>query len=178
MKKKVLAFGASNSSQSINKKFAQWASSRLENSEVTFIDLNDFEMPIYSIDREQNDGIPSEAKRFRQLISESDCLLISFAEHNGGFTVAFKNVFDWASRIGKDIWDHKPMMLMATSPGKRGGKSVLDSAVTRFGFMGAGEIHSFSLPSFGINFQDEKGIVDDALLNEFNNAISAFQGSI
>ena len=178
MKKKILAFGASNSSQSINKKLAQWASSRLENSEVTFIDLNDFEMPIYSIDKEQNDGIPSEAKRFRRLISESDGLLISFAEHNGGFTVAFKNVFDWASRIGKDIWDHKPMMLMASSPGKRGGKSVLESAVSRFGFMGAGEIHSFSLPSFGSNFQDGKGIVDDMLLEKFNNALLAFQETI
>ncbi len=175
MPKNILAFGASNSSKSINKRLAKWASSQIENVEVNLIDLNDFEMAIYSMDRDENSGIPDKAKRFRELINSSDGLLISFAEHNGGFSTAFKNVFDWASRLGKDLWDNKPTMLMATSPGKRGGMSVLNSAVSRFNFMGAGEIISFSLPLFNNNFNDQNGIINQELLSLFNDQCRAFE---
>ena len=178
MPKKILTFGASNSKNSINKKFATWAGGQVNNAELELIDLNDFEMPIYSIDREKENGIPEEAKKFRELISESDGIIISFAEHNGAYSTAFKNLFDWTSRVGKDIWAHKPMFLLATSPGKRGGKTILDIAVNRFGFMGAGEITHFSLPSFGENFNSSDGITDEQLKSSFNTEKDKFSKSM
>ncbi|MFT4525835.1 MAG: chromate reductase [Bacteroidia bacterium] len=61
---KVIAFGASNSSTSINKQLAAWAANQLD-SDIEILDLNDFEMPIYSQDREKADGIHEKAMVFK-----------------------------------------------------------------------------------------------------------------
>lgn len=57
MTKKIIAFGASNSTKSINKTLANYASKKLAKVEFELLDLNDFEMPIYSADREAESGI-------------------------------------------------------------------------------------------------------------------------
>ena len=127
--KKILVFGASSSRDSINKELATYAATLLDGVEANIIDLNDFEMPIFSVDREADlGGQPDEAKQFKSLINDCDGLIISFAEHNGSYSAAFKNVFDWASRVEKDMWQNKPMLLLATSPGKRGGGSEIGRA--------------------------------------------------
>ena len=178
MTKTIVAFGASNSKHSINKKLATFAANQVENAEVNLLDLNDFEMPIYGIDREKSSGIPSLALDFKAHLKNSDGIIISFAEHNGAYSVAFKNIMDWISRIEKDVWANKPMYLMATSPGGRGGKTVLDIAVNKFKFMNQNTIVHFSLPSFGQNFSVEKGILDNDLLNEFNKQLRTFQEAL
>ena len=48
--KNILAFAGSNSSNSINKKLAIYASSLVEGAQVTILDLNDFELPIFGVD--------------------------------------------------------------------------------------------------------------------------------
>jgi len=50
---KILAFAASSSSQSINQKLARFAASLLEQAQVEMLDINDYEMPLFSTDREQ-----------------------------------------------------------------------------------------------------------------------------
>ena len=47
---KILAFGASNSINSINKRLASYTAKMISPVESVIIDLNDFEMPIYSED--------------------------------------------------------------------------------------------------------------------------------
>ena len=177
MSKKILAFGASSSTTSINKKFAYFAANQLDNVENTLLDLNDFEMPIYSIDREKQNGIPDLAHKFKQHIKDADGIIISFAEHNGSYTAAFKNIMDWVSRIDKAIWDNKPMLLLATSPGGRGAQRVLDTAVNSFPFMGGKGIHSFSLPSFFDNLSED-GIKDAELSNAFEIQLNAFSKAL
>lgn len=62
---KVLAFAATNSRNSINKALVTHAAELLQRNagaELEILDLNDFEMPIYSIDREQDSGIPEPAR--------------------------------------------------------------------------------------------------------------------
>lgn len=49
----VLAFGTSNSKHSINKTLAYYAAQQISEADVKLLDLNEFEMPIYSVDREQ-----------------------------------------------------------------------------------------------------------------------------
>ena len=174
--RKILAFGASSSSRSINKRFAHFAATRIPDAEVQLLDLNDFEMPIFSVDREETDGIPELAYRFKEHIKQSDALVISFAEHNGAYAAAFKNIMDWISRIKEgSTWEDKPMLLLATSPGGRGGRTVLDIATNKFRFMSKGPIVSFSLPSFGQNFSEADGITDAGLRAEFNLELEAFQ---
>jgi chromate reductase len=165
MTKKLLAFGASNSSDSINKQLASYASKQFKDINIDLLDLNDYEMPIYSKDREKKDGIPQLAKDFYKKIGDSDFVLISFAENNGNYSTAFKNILDWASRINNKTFQEKPMLLLATSPGARGGSLVLDIAVKRMPFQGGVVKGSFSLPSFNENFNIEKGIISNANLN-------------
>lgn len=63
--KKILAFGASSSRKAINKIFADFAANQLSGVEVILLDLNDFEMPIFSVDREDENGIHQLAIRFK-----------------------------------------------------------------------------------------------------------------
>lgn len=94
-------------------------------AEVAFVDLNDFNLPIYSIDRERASGIPQAARSFFDLIGAAEAVLVSFAEHNGTVTSAWKNLFDWMSRIDRQVWQGKPVVFLAASPGPRAGAGVL-----------------------------------------------------
>ena len=175
MNKKILAFGASNSRNSINKQLANYAAHEVTDATVTLLDLNDFGMPIYGIDREKEEGVPQLAKDFRDHIAQADGIVISFAEHNGSYAVAFKNIFDWVSRIEKGVWMGKPLLLMATSPGGRGGKTVLDIAVNKFKYMNAGEIAHFCLPFFRTNFSPDQGILDAELKGDLEEQLRQFE---
>ena len=88
--KKIVAFGASSSSKSMNKQLATYTAQLIDNSHAIILDLNNFEMPIYSEDFERLNGIPKEAYDFKEIIKEADGIIISFAEHNGAYTAAFK----------------------------------------------------------------------------------------
>ena len=173
---KILAFGASNSSTSINRQLATYVAHQINNAEVTLLDLNDFEMPIYSIDREKESGIPSLAETFKQHVREADKIIISLAEHNGSYTVAFKNIMDWISRIEGDTWENKPFFLLSTSPGARGGASVLETAVVRFGYLKAVVTAHFSLPKFYDNFDESLGITDPDLNKSMIEQLNIFIG--
>lgn len=178
MNTKIVAFAASNSKKSINKKLAVHAASRIENASVEILDLNDYEMPIFSIEREETMGIPEQAREFKDKLRWADGIIISFAEYNSTYSSAFKNIFDWISRIDRNIWENKPMLLMSTSPGARGGRTVLDFAVGSFGHMGADAITHFSLPMFSRNFSEASGIVEADLKNTFNEKVHEFTLSI
>lgn len=173
--KKIIAFGASSSKTSINKQLATYAANQFQNASVEVLDLNDFEMPIYSVDKEKDNGIPQLAQDFYAILGTADAIVISFAEHNGAYSAAFKNIFDWTSRINAKTFQEKPMLLLATSPGPRGGSSVLEIAKNRFPFQGAVVKGSFSLPSFNDNFDAEKGITNEDFKNQLHEIISSIE---
>jgi len=172
--KKIIAIGASNSKKSINKQLAIYAANQVKNSETIVVDLNDYEIPAYGIDYETQHGIPEKAQKLNDLIKSVDGIVISMAEHNGSYSAAFKSIFDWLSRIDKYVWKNKPMLLLATSPGGRGGMSVLETAKNTFPRMGAQLIADFSLPSFFDNFSGNK-ITNNELNQDLNSKINAFQ---
>jgi NAD(P)H-dependent FMN reductase len=170
---KVVAFGGSNSAASINKKLATYTTSFFKEHSIEILDLNEYEMPLFSVDKLAKNGLPQLALDFAKKIDESDLLIISLAENNGAYTVAFKNIFDWISVIQgrKAFWGNKHTFIMATSPGSRGGASVLNLAKTTLPFYGANVIDTFSLPSFYENFNDEKGIVNAVHFTELQSKI-------
>ena len=176
--KRVLAFAASNSIHSINKKLVTYASSLLLDVEIEILDLNDYEMPIYSIDREKANGIPDLAHQFKAKISASDGIMISFAEHNSAYSAAYKNIYDWVSRIGRSVWDGKPMLLMATSPGGRGAKGVLELAEKSYGRANPNVVGSFSLPGFSKNFDETIGLTEPELLSELKAKVAMLQAAL
>ena len=95
---KVTAFAGSNNFRSINKQLVRFALSYFPGTQINLLDLDDFEMPIFSIDQEE-EGYPGQAHRFIQFMGESDFIICSLAENNRTYSAAFKNVFDWCSRI-------------------------------------------------------------------------------
>lgn len=173
---KIIAFAGSNSSQSINKKLATYASSLFDNATIEILDLNDYELPLFSVDREKVLGQPQLAKDFLDKIASADLVILSLAENNGNYSSAFKNNFDWCSRIRKDVFQDKPMLLMATSPGGRGGKSVLEIAEQNLPRYGGIIKAVFSLPSFYDNFDiDSTSISNPELDEQLRQIIGGFQ---
>ncbi|MFP2997288.1 NAD(P)H-dependent oxidoreductase [Spongiivirga sp. MCCC 1A20706] len=169
--KKVITIAGSNSQKSINKALVGYTASLLRNIEIVSIDLNDYVLPIYGEDFEAENGIPTAVKRLDELINTADAFIISLAEHNGSYAAVFKNVIDWLSRLNMQIWREKPMLLMATSPGGRGGATVLQSAATSFPFLGAKIIQTYLLPSFYDHFKNGK-VVEEHYQKEIEDKIA------
>ena len=171
---KILAFAGSTSSTSINRELVKFVLKSFPQAEVNFIDLNDYEMPIFSIDREKK-GFPEEAHLFLKNIADCDAIICSLAEHNKSYSVAFKNIFDWASRINLKVFQDKPMLLLSTSPGGYGGGNVMNAAKILFPQSDAEVIETFSLPKFYENFDLEQGIINPELLQELQQKIENFK---
>ncbi|SDW36213.1 NADPH-dependent FMN reductase [Flavobacterium degerlachei] len=172
---KIIAFGGSPSKNSINKKLATYAASLFENADVEVLDLNDFQMPLFSVDIEEEIGQHPLAQAFLDKITTADILVVSMAEHNGNYSAAFKNIFDWCTRINAKVFQNKPMLLMATSPGAKGGASVLGVAKNAFPFYGGNINATFSLPSFNDNFDIKKGQISNPELdNQLKEIVKGF----
>jgi len=173
---KIIAFAGSNSSKSINKKLATYASSLFKEAEVEILDLRDYQAPLFSVDVEKEIGQAKEALAFLAKLKAADMLVMSLAENNGNYSTAFKNIFDWCSRIEKDVFQKKPTLLMATSPGGRGGKSVLEIAQANLPRYGVDIKAVFSLPSFNDNFDVENNRISNPELdNELKQIIENFK---
>ncbi len=177
---KILAFAATSSKQSINKQLIRYAAQLIESglvpeATVETIDLNDYEMPIFSIDRENDNGIHELAHAFFEKIGQADGVLISFAEHNGSYTAAYKNIFDWASRIDIGVYQNKPTVMLSTSPGPRGAGNTLQAAIASAPFFGNDLKASLSIPSFGENFDSETGSLSNSELDaQLRDALAGF----
>ena len=168
---KILALAASNSRQSINKQLVSYASELLTskiimNADVEIIDINDFEMPLFSVDRESETGIPQQAKAFYDKIGNADAVIISYAEHNASYTAAFKNLFDWTSRIDAKVYQGKAMVMLATSPGPGGARNVLAAAKGSAPYFGAEVKADLSIASFYDNFDMETGQLRNAEIQQ------------
>ena len=170
---KVLAFAATSSKQSINKQLANYVAKSIEGAQVELLDINDYEMPLFSEDREKELGQPELAKAFYQKLGEADVIVISYAEHNGSYTTAYKNLFDWTSRINMQIFQNKPVIMLATSPGPGGAASVLASAQGSAPYFAADVKGAISVPSFYDNFDTESGqLTNKALADKIHSTIS------
>ena len=133
---RVLAFAGSARRDSLNKQLARVAAqyARDAGAEVTFVDLDDYPMPIYHGDLESAEGMPANARKLRELFLAHDALLIASPENNHSIPSLLKNTIDWLSR---SIGDGKGKMgglapfrgkvaaLMAASPGPYGGVRML-----------------------------------------------------
>lgn len=172
--KKIITIAGSNSQKSINASLITYTNSLLDNVDIVSIDLNDYVLPIYGADFEAENGIPTAVKRLDELFNTADGFIVSLAEHNGSYAAVFKNTIDWLSRVNTKIWREKPMLLMATSPGGRGGATVLQSASAYFPFMGANITDTFSLPSFHYNFKNGE-INDEYLKEDIHSKVNKFQ---
>lgn len=127
-KPKILAFAGSTRTDSFNKKLVKIAATgAMEGgADVTVIDLRDFAMPLYDGDLEQQQGLPSNAKKLKDLMLSHPGLLISAPEYNSSISGVLKNTIDWVSRpsAGEEslaCFKGKVAGIMSASPGGLGG---------------------------------------------------------
>lgn len=126
---KILAFAGSSRIDSYNKKLVRIAARGAEEAGATVkvIDLADYPMPLYNADLEREEGIPGNARKFKQLLIEHDAFLIASPEYNSAFSPLLVNSIDWASRPeGKGepplvAYSGKAAAIMAAAPGALGG---------------------------------------------------------
>lgn len=172
---KIIAFAGSNSHNSINKKLVTYVANLFEDATVEVLDLNDYALPVFSVDLEQEIGKPQLATDFLEKLASAEMIVVSLAENNGNYSVAFKNIFDWSSRQLKDVFQQKAVLLMATSPGARGGASVLEIAKNSLPRYGANIVATFSLPGFYENFDVDKQQISNPLFdNQIKDIVKEF----
>ncbi len=127
-KPKILAFAGSTRTDSFNKKLVKIAAAgAMEGgADVTVIDLRDFAMPLYDGDLEQQQGLPSNAQKLKDLMLSHQGFLISAPEYNSSISGVLKNTIDWVSRPSAGeaplaCFKDRVAGIMSASPGGLGG---------------------------------------------------------
>ena len=127
---KILAFAGSARRESFNKKLVKIAaeSAKTAGAEVTYLDLRDYDIPLFDEDLETQSGLPESVLKFKSLLKNHQGLLLACPEYNGSITPLLKNALDWASRpepgehpMALSCFKGKVAALLATSPGRGGG---------------------------------------------------------
>ena len=176
---KVLAFSTSSNQESINRNLVMMAVAELESQlgesvEVDTVDMNDYELPLYTQAREGEGGIPAPAQEFFAKIGEADALIMGLPEHNGYYPAVYKNLFDWTSRHNQSFYQNKPTLLVATSPGPGGAASVLGIAAQSAPYFAMDVRGTLSVPSYfdAVNMETG-GFNESALSAQLAEQVSA-----
>ena len=163
---RILAFAGSARAGSMNKKLIHVAAklAREAGAEVTEIDLQDFPLPLYDGDLEDDQGVPGNAIRIRDLMRDHDGLLLSCPEYNSSITPLLKNTIDWVSRPADGqpsliAFRGKVATLLSASPGALGGLRGLVHVRAILGNVGV-----LVLPSQVAVSQAHKAFSDDGAL--------------
>jgi len=160
--KHVLLFTGSNSPKSINRNLVKYAAKFFSDVKTSFLDLRKYELPIYSLEIEENEGIPENAYKLRAEILTFDAFVVSIPENNGSVPAFLKNGLDWISRCDDDyrVFKEKPVLLISTSPSPGGGERAVAHAEAIFKTLAARVYNGFSLPRYynvtngnGTNFE-------------------------
>ena len=126
---KLIFLSGSARKDSMNKKLAKLASEFAKEfgADAKFIDLKDFEMPIYDGDLEAEKGLPENAKKLKAEFTNCHGFFIASPEYNSSFSPLLKNALDWISRASEKgespliAYKGKVAALAAASPGGYGG---------------------------------------------------------
>ncbi|MFT6746719.1 MAG: chromate reductase [Glaciecola sp.] len=178
--KKIIAFSGSNSINSINQKLVQIAASYVsdKNIEVEILNLRDYPAVVFGTEEESVNGFPESMIAFHAKMLEADGYLVSTPEHNGSYPAVLKNTLDWLSRMGGKTFNDKPAVLLATSPGARGGASILTHLLAIMPYQGAKVIGGHGLGSFHDKVLDGQLVPGEdkekiqELINELSKAVA------
>ena len=127
---KLLFFAGSQRKESWNKKLAKAAyniAKKQDHVEATYLDLADYDMPIYNQDLEEESGLPDKAIALKNQFIDCDGFFIASPEYNSAYTPLLKNSLDWISRKSDETepmliaYQGKIAALSAASPGGYGG---------------------------------------------------------
>lgn len=145
----TLVFAGSTRGDSIHRRLAKSIAGGLDGS--TLIELRDFPMPLYDGDLEAADGLPANARRFKELLRKHETLVVVSPEYNGFFPAIVKNAIDWATRpepgeSHSAAFRGKNVVLVSASPGPGGGRRGLVQLREQFEVLGANVVSETSIP--------------------------------
>ena len=92
-----------------------------EGAELSIVTLHG--IPLYDGDVESSSGIPQPAADLKQLVANSDGVILATPEYNNSIPGVFKNAIDWMSRPPADIpkvFGGKPIAIIGASAGAFG----------------------------------------------------------
>jgi chromate reductase len=119
---RILAFSGSARRDSLNQKLLVSVVEALKavGGDVTLITLNDYVMPLYHGDLEEQSGMPENAKKLVKLILDHPALLIASPEYNSQMSPLLKNSIDWCTRGDENPFRGKVAAVVSASPGNFG----------------------------------------------------------
>jgi NAD(P)H-dependent FMN reductase len=174
----LLALAGSNSATSINFRLVKYTAGLIRGKEVQLLNMANYPFPMYSEDNEREMSFSNSLVELRNDIMKAKGVIISVNEHNSNPSAYFKNVLDWLSRLERKFLEDTEVLLMSTSPGKRGGQGSLEIIENLLPRFGANVCATYSLPSFHQNFDTEKGILDEDLSERHRQALNKFLSKI
>ena len=154
--KKIIAFSGSNSSTSINQQLVRITANMVQDAAISVLDIRDYPAVMYGQDEENTNGFPETMIEFQKQIQSADGFIVSCPEHNGSMPAVLKNTLDWVSRMGGKVFNHKPTVFLTTSPGGRGGATVMSQLLAVMPHQGAQVVGSHSVGSFYDKVKDNQ----------------------
>jgi len=153
--KNIIAFSGSNNPNSINQQLIHIVSNYVEENNINesmkvnveVLNIRDYPAEMYGMEEEAN-GFPPSMQALCSKMQSADGFIISSPEHNGSIPAVLKNTMDWLSRMEGKIYNGKPLVLLSTSPGVRGGASVLQHLLNITPYHGAKVIGGHGVGTF------------------------------
>jgi NAD(P)H-dependent FMN reductase len=120
---RVLVLGASLRKESFNVRLAALAArtASAHGAEVRMVDFGSLAVPLLDTDLLEIDGVPEGARRFGDLLTETDGFIIAAPEYNYSVSGVLKNLIDWTSRIRPWPFTGRHGLLLSASTGPVGG---------------------------------------------------------
>lgn len=189
---RILAFSGSTRRDSFNQRLVAIAAeaAATTGADTTLISLRDVPMPLYDADLEATDGLPENARSFRNLLKAADGILIASPEYNGGMSAVLKNAIDWSTRSDPDCNDEAPLVawrgkvvgLMAGSPGRLGGIRGLTHLRTILSGIGALVLaNQMAIPSVQEFLSPDEALKDEhftSTIRAIGEEVAAVAGSV
>jgi chromate reductase, NAD(P)H dehydrogenase (quinone) len=120
---RVLVLGASLRKESLNVRLAGLAArtAAAHGADVRTVGFGDLTVPLLDTDLLETDGVPQGARRFGDLLTETDGFILAAPEYNYSVAGALKNLIDWTSRIRPWPFTGRHGLLLSASTGAVGG---------------------------------------------------------
>ena len=172
-----LVLSGSARADSLNTKLARLAAETItaNGGRVDFATMNDFDMPHYNGDHEDDSGIPQAADDLRRRMEATDAFILASPEYNGSMAGLVKNAVDWVSRFRPQPFHGRHAMLVSASPSMVGGNRGLWSLRVPLEHLGAHVFADmFSLAQAHETIDDDGQISSASLKDRFDMTIVSF----
>jgi len=181
MEPKITVIAGSLRKDSFNKKLAKIVveSVNKQGAKATYIDLKEYEMPLYDGDIEARSGLPDNAKKLKKILKECDGIIFVSPEYNSSISAVLKNAIDWTSRNEGDepnvvCYVNRLVLLMSASPSPLGGLRNLYHMRFFLSNIGSRVLpKQFTLRQAGKEFDEEGKFVDEKNYEKVDDAVMA-----